>query len=141
MLFVYAFCSYYTKAVPDQSTRFIISRIFDQLAPSQLPRANNNREAGNLRSSNRQSLLNTVRGCFDSKHSNTELLWSRGYLTSERLQSLLKCLLTSVKVRGREREKQEERDAGEREVEKAYMYAQIWCECLRKHEKSKKQGT
>lgn len=62
--------------------------------------ANNNREAGNLRSSNRQSLLNTVRGCFDSKHSNTELLWSWGYLTSERLQSRLKCLLTSVKVRG-----------------------------------------
>jgi len=85
----------------DQSTCFIISRVFDQRVPSWLSRANNNREAGNLQSSNRQSLLNTVGGCFDSKHSNTELLWSRGYLTSERLQSRLKCLLMSAKARGR----------------------------------------
>lgn len=31
-------------------------------------RANNNREAGNPQRSNTQSLLNTVRGCFESKH-------------------------------------------------------------------------
>lgn len=53
--------------------------------------ANNNRKAGNLLHSSTQSLLNTVRGCFESKHHGVHAAALVVGLFNQRLTSKCAC--------------------------------------------------